>query len=242
MRAIRPAHERGQARMPGLHSQHSFSFGEYYDPAYMGFGPLRVINEDRVAPGAGFPSHGHSDMEIISVVRSGRMAHRDSLGHGAVIEAGEVQRMTAGTGIRHSEFNACESEPLEFLQIWVVPESTGLAPSYEQRSFADISADVLTLVGSRYGRNGSITIAQDVDMYLARLQPGGSVTHSLRAGRIAWLQVMSGSVDVNGDCLQRGDGLAISQHCDLLISSTGAGEAEGEDKIAELLLFDMAKT
>lgn len=242
MQIIRPAQARGQALFPGLHSQHSFSFGQYYDPAHMGFGPLRVINEDRVAPGAGFPTHGHSDMEIISIVRAGSMAHRDSLGHGSVIQAGDIQRMSAGTGIRHSEFNASDTEPLEFLQIWVVPEDTGLPPSYEQQSFAEIVTDELTLVGARDGRHGAITIHQDVDLYLARLRPGARVTHTLAAGRIAWLQILSGAVAVGEDLLQSGDGLAVSHASDLLISTMESAAEQGEEEVAELLLFDMAKS
>ncbi len=240
MQAIRPAQARGQAQLPGLHSQHSFSFGQYYDPAHMGFGPLRVINEDRVAPGAGFPAHGHSDMEIISVVRAGAMAHRDSLGHSSVIGAGEVQRMTAGTGIRHSEFNASDDEALEFLQIWIVPEETGLAPSYEQKSFAATASNELHLVGSRDGHLGSLTIHQDVDLYLARLQPGHGVTHTLQANRRAWLQVMSGSVAVGEAQLESGDGLAVSHVADLTISTLAAADGTQSPDSAEILLFDMA--
>jgi len=229
MQTLRPAAQRGQAHFEGLHSQHSFSFGRYYDPAHMGYGPLRVINQDRVPPGGGFPAHGHQDMEIISLVLQGSMVHRDSLGNGSVIAAGDIQRMSAGTGIRHSEFNPSDTQPLEFLQIWIIPERKGLSPSYEQRSIADLPPG-LTLVASRDARGGALSIHQDVDLYRGRLTAGKDLRHSLKPGRGAWLQMISGSAQVGGDVLQAGDGLAIS-HADDVRVGTMAG--------AEFLLFDM---
>lgn len=234
MQTVRLAQERGQADFAGLRSQHSFSFGQYYDPQHMGYGPLRVINEDRVAPGGGFPPHGHQVMEIISWVLSGSMTHQDSLGHGSVICAGELQRMTAGTGIRHSEFNTSTDEPLEFLQVWIVPNATGLAPSYEQKSFAHAPIDELTLMASQEGRDDSVTVHQDVDLYLGRLAPGGGVQHLLTPQRIAWLQVTSGSLETGGEHLSRGDGLAISHATDLMVSTI-----EGNREGVQFLLFDM---
>ena len=172
MLKIRRADERGRTDFGWLDSRHSFSFGHYYDPAHMGFGPLRVINDDRVTPGAGFPTHPHGNMEIVSYVLDGALAHKDSLGTGSVIRPGDVQRMSAGSGIRHSEFNASASEPVHFLQIWIVPETEGLAPSYEQKRFsAEEKRGKLRLVASRDGRDGSVTIHRDVDLYATLLVP-----------------------------------------------------------------------
>lgn len=231
MITIRPAAERGHARFGWLDSQHSFSFGEYYDPAHMGFGPLRVINEDRVAPGAGFPTHGHRDMEIISYVLDGALEHRDSIGTGAVIRPGEVQRMSAGTGIRHSEYNHSRSAPVHFLQIWIMPERDGIAPGYEQKAFPEAERrNALRLVASRDGRDGAITIHQDVDLYAALLDPQRSTAFALRTGRRAWLQVARGRVTVNATALAEGDGAAISDLESLTITGV---------EPAEILLFDM---
>jgi quercetin 2,3-dioxygenase len=229
---LRKSEERGRANFGWLDSRHSFSFGHYYDPEHMGIGPLRVINDDRVAPGGGFPTHPHSDMEIISYVLEGALEHRDSLGTGSVIRPGDVQRMSAGTGIRHSEFNASKKEPVHFLQIWVIPERQGLAPSYQQKAFSDADKrGLLRLVGSRSGRDGSVLIHQDVDLYAALLATAESVSHELRAGRCAWLQVARGAVKLNGEQLLAGDGAAIETAGSLVITGI-------ED--AEVLLFDMA--
>ena len=229
---LRKSAERGRANFGWLDSKHSFSFGSYYDPEHMGFGPLRVINEDRVAPGGGFPTHPHSDMEIISYVLDGGLQHRDSIGTGSVIRPGDVQRMSAGTGIRHSEFNASKEEPVHFLQIWIIPERRGIAPSYEQKTFsAPEKTGQLRLVGSRNGRDGSVTIHQDVDLYATLLENGQTVTHTLASERIAWVQVARGSVVVNGAQLQAGDGLALE--------SAGELRLEGQTS-AEVLVFDMS--
>jgi quercetin 2,3-dioxygenase len=229
---LRKSEERGRANFGWLDSKHSFSFGHYHDPKNMGFGALRVINDDRVAPGGGFPTHPHSDMEIISYVLEGALEHKDSLGTGSVIRPGDVQRMSAGTGIRHSEFNASETEPVHFLQIWIIPERRGLAPSYDQKAFADDEKrGKLRLVGSRDGRNGSVIIHRDVDLYASLLSAGETVTHELSAGRGAWVQVARGSVTLNGERLREGDGVAIE--------TPGVLRLEGADD-AEVLLFDMA--
>ncbi len=229
---IRKSEERGRANFGWLDSKHSFSFGHYYDPRHMGFGPLRVINDDRVAPGGGFPTHPHSDMEIISYVLEGALEHKDSTGTGSVIRPGDVQRMSAGTGIRHSEFNASRTEPVHFLQIWIIPEADGLAPGYEQKSFAETDRrSHLRLIGSRDGRDGSLTIHQDVDLYATLLAEGESVSHEIASGRRGWVQVARGSITLNGETLTEGDGAAVSD--------TGALRLEGKSD-AEVLLFDMA--
>ncbi len=233
MLTLRKAEERGRANFGWLDSRHSFSFGHYYDPDHMGFGPLRVINDDRVAPGGGFPTHPHSDMEIISYVLEGGLEHRDSLGTGSIIRPGDVQRMSAGTGVRHSEFNASKTEPVHFLQIWIMPERDGLQPSYEQKSFApEEKRNRLRLVGSRDGRDGSVTIHQDVDLYATLPGDGETVHHELKPGRVAWLQVASGTVKLNGEQLYHGDGAAIDE--------PGMLELTGTSADAEVLLFDMA--
>ena len=229
---VRKSDDRGKANFGWLQSRHSFSFGHYYDPGHMGFGPLRVINEDRVAPGGGFPTHPHRDMEIISYVLDGALEHKDSLGTGSVIRPGDVQRMSAGSGVRHSEYNASSKEPVHFLQIWIIPEREGLKPGYEQKGFeAAEKRGKLRLIGSRSGRDGSVTIHQDADLYATLLERGESVTHALKAGRSAWVQVASGSIAVNGQKLEAGDGMAVEGAGDLYL------EAEAS---AEVLLFDMA--
>lgn len=228
---VRKSGERGRANFGWLDSKHSFSFGHYHDPAHMDFGPLRVINDDRVAPGGGFPAHPHSDMEIISYVLEGAMEHKDSLGTGSVIRPGDVQRMSAGTGIRHSEFNASKVEPVHFLQIWIIPEKKGLAPSYEQKAFsAAEKRGRLRLIGSRDGSDGSVTIHQDVDFYATCLGEGDAVNHTLDLGRQGWVQVARGSVTLNGEMLREGDGVAVS--------TSGPLRIEGLSR-AEVLLFDM---
>ncbi|PSR15036.1 quercetin 2,3-dioxygenase [filamentous cyanobacterium CCP3] len=232
MITVRPAHERGAANFGWLDSRHTFSFGNYYDPRHMGFASLRVINEDKVLPSQGFGTHGHRDMEIVTYVLDGALEHKDSIGTGSVIRPGDVQRMTAGTGIRHSEFNASDTEPVHFLQIWILPETEGLAPGYEQISVApEEKQGQLRLVGSRDGRDGSITIHQDVSLYAATLAEGDRVEHTLAPGRVAWVQVARGAVSLNGQDLTAGDGAAVS---DLdTLSLTGTSEAE-------VLVFDMA--
>lgn len=228
---LRKAEERGKADFGWLNSKHSFSFGHYHDPRHMGFGPLRVINDDRVAGGGGFPAHPHSDMEIISYVLEGGLEHRDSLGTGSVIRPGDVQRMSAGSGIRHSEFNTSESEPVHFLQIWIVPEKRDIAPSYEQKTFsAQEKLGRLRLVASRDGRDGSVTVHQDVDLYATLLSPGEALTHTLNTGRAAWIQVAKGMVKLNGQTLKAGDGASLEGPGEVVLE--GAGQTE-------LLLFDV---
>jgi quercetin 2,3-dioxygenase len=234
MITIRSAQERGIADFGWLHSQHTFSFGQYQDPQHMGFGNLRVINEDQVAPGKGFATHGHQDMEIISYVLDGALEHKDSLGTGSVILPGDVQRMSAGTGIRHSEFNASQSEPVHFLQIWILPVQDGIAPGYEQKNFADTEKlGKLRLVGSQDGRDGSITIHQDVNFYAAILQNGETVSHDFALGRVGWLQVARGEMKLNNYNLQAGDGVAIDQEAKISIAALTPN--------TEVLLFDMSR-
>ncbi len=231
MYQIRKSAERGQVRIDWLDSRHSFSFGHYHDPRFMGFGDLRVINEDKVAPGGGFATHGHADMEIVTYVLDGALAHEDSLGNGAVIRPGEVQRMSAGTGIRHSEMNASGTDPVHFLQIWFLPEARGLAPGYEQTMFpAEDRQGKLRLVASRDGRAGSVTIHQDAALYASLLSPGESVVHLPEPGRRQWLQVAAGSVTANGETLEQGDGMALLQEPKI--------EITGREP-AEILLFDL---
>jgi quercetin 2,3-dioxygenase len=232
MIVIRPGAERGRADHGWLDSRHTFSFADYYDPRHMGFGALRVINEDRVAPGGGFGTHPHRDMEIVSYVLDGALQHRDSIGTGSVIRPGEVQRMSAGTGILHSEFNASRQEPVHFLQIWILPERTGLPPGYEQKAFpAEERQDRLRLVASRDGREDSLTVRQDVDLYTATLGEGGSARLVLRPGRRAWVQVARGAVRLNDVELTAGDGAAISAEPTVELTGAPGGE---------LLVFDLA--
>jgi redox-sensitive bicupin YhaK (pirin superfamily) len=228
---VRRASERGHAEHGWLDSRHTFSFADYHDERYMGFGPLRVINEDRVRPGAGFPTHAHRDMEIISYVLEGALEHKDSLGNGSVLRPGQVQRMTAGTGVRHSEFNHSQKEPVHFLQIWILPERAGIPPGYEEREFADDDTRArLKLVASRDGRDQSVVVHQDVDLYAALLEAGDALEHALKPGRRAWLQVARGTVELNGKPLAAGDGAAVEQESALAIRATGH---------AEILLFDL---
>jgi len=232
MLTVRPAADRGHAQHGWLDSRHTFSFADYHDPDHMGFRALRVINEDRVEPGRGFGRHHHDDMEIVTYVLDGVLAHQDSLGNGAEIRPGEVQRMSAGTGIDHSEFNHSKADRVHFLQIWILPERTGLRPGYEQRAFPLHEArDALVLVASRDGRDGSVTVHQDVEIRAGRLRRGARVVHALRPGRHAWLQVARGAVDASGKRLAAGDGLAVSDEKQLDVVAT-------ED--AEVLLFDLA--
>jgi redox-sensitive bicupin YhaK (pirin superfamily) len=232
MISIRPAAERGTANLGWLDSRHTFSFGHYYDPNHMGFGPLRVINEDRVRPSAGFDTHGHRDMEIISYVLEGALEHKDSIGTGSVIRPGDVQVMSAGTGIRHSEFNHSKTEPVHFLQIWVLPDREGLAPRYDQKAFPQSEKrGRLRLVGSPDGRDGSILIHQDVELYDALLASGEAVTRNLKAGRKSWVQIVRGAVEVNGTAARVGDGVAVQDEAKLAITSYA------DD--SEILVFDL---
>lgn len=232
MIVIRDRGTRGRTQTGWLDSRHSFSFGHYHDPKQMGFRSLRVINEDRVIPGAGFGEHGHRDMEIISYVLSGALEHKDSLGTGSIIRPRDVQRMSAGTGITHSEFNASKTEPVHFLQIWILPERQGLAPGYEQKAFPEEARrGRCQLIGDRGGADGAITIHQDVRLYAADLQAGQSISHGLPPGRHAWLQVVRGIVRVNGEELREGDGAAISDERGITLDT---------DHGAEVLLFDLS--
>lgn len=233
MITIRPSQERGNAYFRWLDSRHTFSFGEYFDPNHMGFGNLRVINEDKVIAGEGFATHGHRDMEIISYVLAGGLEHKDSLGTGSVIRPGDVQRMSAGTGIMHSEYNASKTDPVHFLQIWILPEKKGISPSYEQKTFSDEEKrGKLRLVGARDGRDGSVTIHQDVDLYATLLNEGETVTHLLAEGRVAWVQVTRGGVQLNSHTLAAGDGAAIADENQITLQGTSTD--------TEVLLFDMA--
>ncbi|MEO1070225.1 MAG: pirin family protein [Cyanobacteria bacterium J06638_6] len=230
MITVRPANERGAANFGWLDSRHTFSFGNYYDPRHMGFANLRVINEDKVLPSQGFGTHGHRDMEIITYVLDGALEHKDSIGNGSIIRPGDVQRMSAGTGIRHSEFNASDQDPVHFLQIWILPEIEGIAPGYGQISVApEAKQGQLRLIGSQDGRDGSVTIHQDVSLYAVTLAEGEQVAHTLAPGRVVWLQVAKGAVDLNGQALTGGDGAAISDLTTVTLTGHGA----------EVLLFDM---
>ena len=232
MISIRKAADRGSVDFGWLDSRHSFSFGSYYDPEHMGYGNLRVINEDRVQPGQGFGTHGHRDMEIISYVISGSLEHRDSMGNGSVIRPGDVQRMSAGTGVQHSEYNHSATDMVHFLQIWILPERNGLAPGYEQKHFTiDDRRNRLRLVAARDGRDGSLVVHQDADLYASVLTDGSRVEHRLAPGRKAWIQVIAGSLDTGDARLDAGDGAAIAGADHLAL--TAAGETE-------FLLFDMA--
>ncbi len=232
MITIRRAADRGHADHGWLDTRHTFSFAEYHDPAHMGFRALRVVNEDRVAPGKGFGTHPHRDMEIISYVLEGALEHRDSMGNGAVIRPGEVQLMSAGSGVAHSEFNHSESEQVHFLQIWILPERTGLTPGYQQRHFPPgLRRGRFGLLASRDGREGSLTIHQDASLLSALLEPGESASRELQGGRHAWLQVARGSVEVGGVRLDAGDGAAISEEPILKVVAV---------EPSELLLFELA--
>ncbi len=229
----RPANERGKAKSGWLDSAHSFSFGHYQDDAWMGFGPLRVINEDRVAPGGGFATHGHADMEIISVVLQGALQHKDSIGTGSIIRPDEVQRMSAGSGIRHSEFNASQTEPVHFLQIWIIPDKKNIEPTYEQKAFpSEDRLDRLRLVASPDGAEGSLKIAQQANMYSAVLSPAASLQHPLKPGRLGWVQVVSGDVQVNGQALTTGDGIGLVDESDIKLQT---------ERAAEILVFDLPR-
>jgi redox-sensitive bicupin YhaK (pirin superfamily) len=228
---IRKSEERGRAHHGWLQSQHSFSFADYYDPRHTGFGPLLVINEDRVAPGAGFGTHGHRDMEIISYVLDGALEHKDSMGTGSVLHYGDVQRMSAGSGVRHSEFNGSQTEPVHFLQIWIQPNAKGIAPSYEEKHFAaEEKQGKLRLIASGDGREGSVLIHQDASLYAAILNGGEQIEHALQAGRLGYVHVIRGRVEVNGVALQGGDAVKIGAEDKVVFANAEA---------AELLLFDL---
>jgi redox-sensitive bicupin YhaK (pirin superfamily) len=229
---IRRGEERGKTRIDWLDSRHSFSFGDYYDPAHMGFRGLRVINEDRVAAGAGFPTHPHRDMEIVTLVLSGALEHRDSLGSGEVIRPGDVQRMSAGTGIRHSEFNPSKTEPTHLLQIWILPERAGLQPSYEQKRFDEAARrGKLRLVADRQGTDGAVTIHADARIHAGLLPAGERIEHELAPSRHGWLQVARGEVELDDQILTAGDAAAIEG--ERVIRLAGR-------KDADLVLFDLA--
>ena len=231
MITVRRAHERGHAQHGWLDSFHTFSFASYHDPAHMGFRDLRVINEDRVAPGRGFGAHPHRDMEILTWVLSGALRHQDSLGSGSVIRPGDLQRMSAGTGVTHSEMNASQTEPVHLLQIWILPEREGIEPSYEEKHFpAAERRGALRLVASGDGREGSVRVHQDVALYAALLGGGERAEHRLRPGRHAWLQLARGRCALNGLALEAGDGAAVSGEAALALSA---------ERDAELLLFDL---
>ncbi len=232
MITVRRSAERGHFDHDWLDTYHTFSFGDYDDPAHMGFRTLRVINEDRVAAGGGFPPHGHRDMEIVTYVLSGALEHRDSMGNGGVIRPGDVQRMSAGTGVRHSEMNASKTEPVHLLQIWIVPERVGLPPSYEQKHFsAEERHGRLRVIASRDAAEGSVTIHQDARIFATLLERGGSVTARLAPGRHAWVQVARGAIDLDGQELEQGDAAAASDEASLTLTARDP---------AEVLLFDLA--
>jgi hypothetical protein len=234
MVTLRPAAARGASRTRWLDSRHTFSFADYHDPGQMGFRALRVINDDRVAAAAGFPPHGHADMEIVTYVLEGALEHRDSLGTGSIIRPGDVQRMSAGTGVRHSEMNASADEPVHFLQIWLLPERRGLAPGYEQKQFpAADKRGRLRLCASRDGRDGSITIHQGVSLYAGLLAAGETATVALAPGRSAWVQVARGAVALAGHHLREGDGAAVTGERTLALAGEGAHPGE-------VLVFDLA--
>ncbi|MBD2252307.1 pirin family protein [Nostoc parmelioides] len=229
---IHDRNARGRSQTGWLDSYHTFSFSSFYDPNRMGFRSLRVINDDRIAPGAGFPTHGHRDMEILTYVLSGAVEHKDSLGTGSVIRPGDVQIMSAGTGIQHSEFNHSRNEPLHLLQIWILPDEKGLAPRYQQKAFTpEEKRGQLRLVAAKDGRDGAVTIHQNVDIYASILEPGDVVNYHVKGDRYAWLQIAQGIATLNGAELRAGDGVQINGEEQLKIS-TSIG--------TELLLFDLA--
>lgn len=229
---IRKSQERGHANHGWLDTYHTFSFASYYDPEQMGFSSLRVINDDRVAPGAGFPTHPHRDMEIITYILEGALEHKDSMGNGSVIRRGDVQRMSAGSGITHSEFNPSNGDPVHLLQIWLLPEKNGITPGYEQKFFSDAEKQgKLRLVASRDGRDGSVMLRQDASLHASLLQAGESVTHAFAAGRKGYLHLASGEIELNGMTLHEGDGARIADESEIRLSARQA---------AEILLFDLA--
>lgn len=232
MQTLRKHDERGHANHGWLDSHHTFSFASYHDPAHMHFRKLRVINDDRVIPGSGFGTHPHQDMEIISYVVDGAIEHKDSMGHVSVLRKGEVQRMSAGTGLTHSEYNHSDTELLRFLQIWVLPGQKGLTPEYEQKSYVDrLQPNEPCLIVSADGRDDSVLIHQDVSLYTVHMTEGGVLDYIIKDGRYTWLQLVKGEITVNGQAMQGGDGLAVENEHGLKISSQQA---------SELLIFDLA--
>ena len=230
MITIRKSNERGHAEHGWLDTYHSFSFADYYDPQWMGFGSLRVINDDLVMPGMGFGTHPHKDMEIITYMLSGSLEHKDSMGNGRVIRPGEVQYMSAGSGVRHSEFNPSKTEAAHLLQIWIMPDAKGVKPRYAEKSLRDAPTGKFNLVTSKTGRDGSIPIHQDADLWLAKLDAGQQVTQPLAGNRHAWLHVAEGEVVLNGKTLSGGDAAAISRETELQLKAT---------KPSQVLLFDL---
>jgi redox-sensitive bicupin YhaK (pirin superfamily) len=232
MKALRKSEDRGHFDHGWLDTRHTFSFADYYDPAHMGFSTLRVINEDKVAPARGFGAHPHRDMEILTWVVSGAVEHADSMGNRAIVRPGEIQRMTAGTGVTHSEINPSSSEPLHLLQIWIVPDRRGLEPGYEQRAFADADRQGRLLrIASPDAADASVRIHQDVSLFTSLLAPGDSVQHALPGGRHAWLQVIRGDLDASGVRVRSGDGVAVSDEPGLTVTAHAP---------SELLLFDLS--
>jgi len=227
---IRRANERGHANHGWLDTYHTFSFANYYDPEWMGYRSLRVINDDLVMPGMGFGTHPHRDMEIITLVLSGALEHKDSMGNGRTIRPGEVQYMAAGTGVQHSEFNPSSEEAVHLLQIWIQPDRKGTPPRYAEKSLKDAPEGALKLVTSKTGRDGSISINQDADLWVGKLGEGNRVTHALAAGRHAWVHVAEGEVSLNGKKLSGGDAVAVDESGSLELSAT---------KPSQVLLFDL---
>ena len=230
MITIRKSEDRGHFDLSWLDTYHTFSFDQYHDPAHMHWRSLRVINEDRVQPAQGFPTHSHRDMEIVTYILSGALEHRDSMGNGSVIRPGDVQRMSAGTGVSHSEFNPSDTEPVHLLQIWILPQSHGLPPSYEEKHFSD-QRGRLRLIASSDGRDGSVTIHQDAQLFATVLDARQTVVHALDEKRYAWLQVARGTISLNGTELKQGDGAAVHDERELTITA---------EDLAEVLLFDLA--
>ena len=230
---LRKSNERGQANHGWLLAKHSFSFADYFDPRHMGFRSLRVINEDRVAAGQGFGTHPHRDMEIITYILEGQLQHKDSMGNGRIIETGDFQYMAAGTGVHHSEFNPSKDSQVHLLQIWIMPDAKGVKPRYAEKAMAQAEPGKLHLISSKTGRDGSMEIHQDADLYLARFAGGEELTHAVKKGRGAWLQVAEGSVTVNGTALEQGDALSFDAEEDTQLTLNSAGKAQ-------VLLFDLA--
>ncbi len=230
MLTIRTARDRGHAEHGWLDTYHTFSFADYYDPLWMGFRSLRVINDDLVMPGMGFDNHPHHDMEIITYILSGALEHRDSMGNGRVIKAGDVQYMAAGSGVQHSEFNPSSKEAVHLLQIWIQPDRKGVTPRYAEKSFAKAPAGALHLVTSKAGRDGSMAIHQDADLWLGKLEAGQAISHSLADDRHAWIHVAEGEVKLNGETLSGGDAVAVSGKSNLQLAAT---------KPSQVLLFDL---
>ena len=231
MIAVRKAKERGHAEFDWLNTWYTFSFADYHDDRFMGFRALRVINDDTIAGGGGFGTHPHRDMEIITYVLSGALEHRDSMGNGRIIRPGEVQYMAAGTGVAHSEFNPSPTKPVHLLQIWILPDRKGAKPTYAEKSFAQAAPGKFYLTASKSGRDGSIPINQDVDVFIGKLGVGDTTSHTLKPGRHAWLQVAEGGVELNGLSLKAGDGAAVSDEGKLILESTDPAQA---------ILFDLS--